>query len=181
MKSIRVKDWFIDKNFNSQEAYAISVSDLFIEKETEKAVLLGAYSDYGKLKFWCPKACLMSEEEIKEEEDRAHNGFRYNELLNDYCRHSSNLKGIRKHMKTSTMLKKIEEAGLKAPTLEELEQAEKAFVEEKVENELAINDFIDHPKFGKGKIVDIAEKTVKIRFEDDTKELLASFAGRFKI
>lgn len=181
MENIRVKDWFIDKNFNSQESYAISVSDLFIEKETEKAVFIGAYSDYGKISFWCPKSCLMSEEEIKEEEAKLYNGFRYNELLNDYCRHNTKLKGIRKHMKTATMLKKIEEAGLKVPTLEDLEQAEKAFIEEESENELAVNDFIDHPKFGKGQVIDVAEKVVKIRFTDDDRELLTSFAAKFKI
>lgn len=55
---LKIKDWFLNKNFTSNESYAISVSELSIERETEKAYYLKALSDFGTLKFWCPKSCI---------------------------------------------------------------------------------------------------------------------------
>lgn len=62
-----------------------------------------------------------------------------------------------------------------------MNRLKKAFIEEPNENELTVDDLIDHPKFGEGQVIDVAEKTVKIKFDDDTKELLSSFAAKFKI
>jgi len=59
---LSIKKWFMNKNFNQNEAYAISVSDLTVLKETEKAYYLSATSDYGTLKFWCPKSCTFDSE-----------------------------------------------------------------------------------------------------------------------
>ena len=60
VKSIRVKEWFIDKNFDSNEAYAInSCSDIKVEKETEKAMYLVFKTDFGTIKSWIPKSCIQ--------------------------------------------------------------------------------------------------------------------------
>jgi hypothetical protein len=176
MKEIRVKNWFLEKNLNEQERYAVSVSDLAIERETPKAILIGAYSDFGKVTFWCPKSCLMSEEEIKTADDRILNGFRYNELLTDYAKQSK-VKGIRKGLKTSTLKAKIEEAGLKVPTFEELcavEEADHEAAKEEVKK-LNIGDKVSHKKFGDGVVVKIHEMYAEVRFNDDTKTICATF------
>lgn len=56
---IRVKDWFLHKNFSSSERYAISIShSSSIERETEKAVLVRWATKFGAITRWIPKSCL---------------------------------------------------------------------------------------------------------------------------
>lgn len=64
MRTINQK--FLSEKFNSNEVYVINNSDFIFEKETEKAVLIKAVSDYGTLKFWCPKSCIYEKQEIIE-------------------------------------------------------------------------------------------------------------------
>ena len=51
-----IAQWFLRKNFSQNEAYMISVADMKAYKETEKAYLIKAESDYGYLTFWAPKS-----------------------------------------------------------------------------------------------------------------------------
>ena len=115
---IVIKSWFLAKNFTEGERYAISVSDLAIEKETEKAVFIRATSDYGFIKFWCPKSCITTIEEkiaLLEEENR-----KYEEKIHKYgkliiwCK-ENNVKGVRNKMRVETIKAKIKKAGLEIP------------------------------------------------------------------
>ena len=65
-----IKEWFLYSNFNQSERYAISISDISIKKETEKAYLLYFENDFGTLKRWIPKSCIMSKEDIKKEKEK---------------------------------------------------------------------------------------------------------------
>ena len=66
---LTIKEWWIKKNYNQQEAYLINSADLEVLKETEKAVQIKASSDYGTLTFWCPKSCIEELEAEKKYED----------------------------------------------------------------------------------------------------------------
>ncbi len=108
---IVIKSWFLAKNFTEGERYAISVSDLAIEKETEKAVFIKAVSDFGIIRFWCPKACLTSyEKEAKVIENKIN---KYEALIN-WCK-ANNVKGVRSKMRVETIKAKIEAIGLEMP------------------------------------------------------------------
>lgn len=113
-----IKSWFLSKNFNQNEQYIIKCAiiggELSIERETEKAILFKANSDWGTLKFWCPKSCLIEASEIEEIAPASSKGLEYNALLVEYGKQNK-IKGIRKGLKTSTLLKKIREAGLPVP------------------------------------------------------------------
>lgn len=119
-----IKNWFLEKNFTQNERFIIEAADmggeLFREKETEKAVLFKAVSDYGTLKFWCPKSCLTENETEQERQyrfekaERFQSGLAYNETLVQYAKQAG-IKGIRCGMKTATLIKKIAEAGLEVP------------------------------------------------------------------
>ena len=110
-EQIIVKSWFLAKNFTENERFAISVSDLSIEKETEKAVFIKATSDYGVIKFWCPKSCLTTNEEQSQAIENKIN--RYEALIN-WCK-ANNVKGVRTKMRVETIKAKIEAAGLEMP------------------------------------------------------------------
>ena len=57
-----IKTQFLNKNFTQNERMVIEsanmVGELEILRETEKAVFFQAISDWGTLKFWCPKSYL---------------------------------------------------------------------------------------------------------------------------
>lgn len=58
-EAVRVKSWFMNKNFTQNERYAISCSDdPTVTRETEKAVLLKWVSKFGTITRWVPKSCL---------------------------------------------------------------------------------------------------------------------------
>lgn len=55
-----IAGWFMNKNFSSSERYIISVADVVeITKETEKAILCKAHSDFGTFTFWAPKSVCV--------------------------------------------------------------------------------------------------------------------------
>lgn len=120
-----IKAWFLNKNFTSNERTIIENADmggeLIVVRETEKAVNFKAVSDYGTLVFWCPKSCLTvneTEEERKineEKSEKISSGLAYNELLVSYAK-SKGIKGIRKGMKTVTLIQKIKSAGYEVPS-----------------------------------------------------------------
>lgn len=108
---IVIKSWFLAKNFTEGERYTISVSDLSIEKETEKAVFIKADSDFGFIKFWAPKSVLTTYEEQAQVIENKIN--RYEALIN-WCK-DNNVKGVRNKMRVETIKAKIEKAGLEIP------------------------------------------------------------------
>lgn len=66
---LSVKSWFINKNFTENQKSALATAYGYkIEKETEKAYFLNADTDYGCIKFWCPKSCTV---EISDDEEDA--------------------------------------------------------------------------------------------------------------
>ena len=118
---LRVKQWFIDKNFTPEERYAESVSDKEIVRETEKAVLIKFVSDFGTFTKWIPKSCLMTEEDYRIEREkeekriaRFEEGKRKYEKLVEFAKENK-VKGIRIGLRKQTIINKIKEAGLEVP------------------------------------------------------------------
>lgn len=112
-----IKEWFFDKNFDANERYIVRCADhdFSVERETEKALLCVWVSRYGTLKKWVPKSCMMTREEYDAE--MAKNEERIDKAIEDYKNlvqwaKDNGVKGVRNKMKKSTILRKIEEAGL---------------------------------------------------------------------
>lgn|SRR5690554_6317583 len=67
MKKIKIKDWFLLKNFNTQQYQALKNGyDAKIEKETEKACLLNLSTDFGVITSWIPKSVIEEDNRVKE-------------------------------------------------------------------------------------------------------------------
>ena len=142
MENIYVESWFIAKNFNQQQQYAISRAEsVEVIAETEKAVKIAWTTKYGTIKSWVPKsvcglaekseAAKKVEEQIEAREIEARKRLlagceRYERVLAFAKEHK--VKGARKGLRLQTLLSKIAEAGL---TYEEPATEEKA--EEKAE------------------------------------------------
>lgn len=117
-----IKEWFLEKNFTSNERYVIELAELnnelFVIKESEKAVYFKATSDFGTLTFWCPKACIYTEEEVIEKIQKKtsalEKGLSYNETLLTLAKENG-IKGVRKGMKTTTLIKKLTSSGIDIP------------------------------------------------------------------
>lgn len=116
---MKVKDWFLAKNLNSNQQFIVNVADdLWIMRETEKAALIMADSDYGKVQFWCPKSCIISDEDYQAQHEaeieRIKAGGERLAKLIEWAKEQG-VKGVRKGMRKVTVLAKIEAAGLVAP------------------------------------------------------------------
>lgn len=115
---LKVKDWVSSgisypyvKNSNWREEFDIV-------KETEKAVLIrlevitadGEYEMYKDA--WIPKSCFESCSEYHERKDKAFEEGcnKYNKLI-AFCKENK-IKGARVGLRVSTLLEKIENAGL---------------------------------------------------------------------
>ena len=117
-----IKEWFLEKNFTQNERYVIELAEMNDEliaiKESEKAVYFKATSDFGTLTFWCPKSCIYTKEEaMKEMQKKAsalEKGLSYNETLLALAKENG-IKGVRKGMKTTTLIKKLTSAGIDIP------------------------------------------------------------------
>lgn len=63
IENLSIKDWFLNKNFTQNERYAIKMAEenneIIAVKQTEKALLLKANSEYGMLTFWAPKSVCI--------------------------------------------------------------------------------------------------------------------------
>lgn len=116
MEDIHIKEWFLTKNFNENERYAISVSEISVKKESEKAVYVYFTSDYGTIKSWIPKSCLATKEEIEAErklaEERDKAIIKYHDLLMWASKQGLKVGNMPKKV---NLLKKIEKAGLQVP------------------------------------------------------------------
>ena len=126
MENIYVESWFIAKNFNQQQQYAISRAErIEVIGETEKAVKVAWFTKYGTITSWVPKsvcglaekseAAKKVEEEIEAREIEARKRLiagceRYERVLAFAKEHK--VKGARKGLRLQTLLSKIAEAGL---------------------------------------------------------------------
>ena len=142
MENIYVESWFIAKNFNQQQQYAISRAErVEVIGKTEKAVKVAWTTKYGTITSWVPKsvcglaekseAAKKVEEEIEAREIEARKrliaGCEHYERVLAFAKEHK-VKGARKGLRLQTLLSKIAEAGL---TYEEPATEEKA--EEKAE------------------------------------------------
>ena len=147
MENIYVESWFIAKNFNQQQQYAISRAErVEVIAETEKAVKIAWTTKYGTIKSWVPKsvcglaekseAAKKVEEQIEAREIEARKrllaGCEHYERVLAFAKEHK-VKGARKGLRLQTLLSKIAEAGLiyEEPATEEPATEEKA--EEKAE------------------------------------------------
>lgn len=116
-----VPDWFIERNFNSNERYSMSIADnVYSDRETEKAYHVVWETEHGNLNGWIPKS-IVSDDKIRgylkeniEKQRRVKEGLNYNEKLVKYAK-DNKVKGIRKGMKTKTLIEKIRNQGLEVP------------------------------------------------------------------
>lgn len=121
---LAIKQWFWNKIEKDYGWNYILDGIHTVIKETEKAVMLEieAYTldgEYEAVKnIWVPKKCTLTEEEYeleeKQQEEKMQSGLNYNQKLINFCKENG-IKGVRKMMKTKTLLEKIEKAGLVAP------------------------------------------------------------------
>ncbi len=113
---MQIKTWFLNKNFNQNERYYIELAmcgnELLVIGETEKAYKFAAHTDYGTFKFWCPKSCIMTAEEIEAEREKAaaeakaqEDRFAKYEQLKQFAK-SQGIK-LTGRMKKSTLLSKF--------------------------------------------------------------------------
>ena len=116
-----IKDWFFYEKLDQDERYLFESGDVYIARETEKALQLEVVHEIGNFKFWCPKSCLMTEEDFAierkreaEREAKMADGLAYNEALIEFAK-ANGVAGIRRRMKTSTIIEKIKAAGLEVP------------------------------------------------------------------
>lgn len=59
-KTVMIKDWFLKKNFDSNDRYMIGIStESVVERETLKAALVRFTNEFGSKTYWIPKSCLL--------------------------------------------------------------------------------------------------------------------------
>ena len=139
MENIYVENWFIAKNFNQQQQYAISRAErVEVIGETEKAVKVAWFTKYGTITSWVPKsvcglaekseAAKKVEEEIearaKAARERLEAAEKHYEAVLAFAKENK-VKGARRGLKLRTLYAKIAEAGLEFPE-EETTTEEKA-------------------------------------------------------
>ena len=139
MENIYVESWFIAKNFNQQQQYAINRAEsVEVIAETEKAVKIAWTTKYGTIKSWVPKsvcglaekseAAKKVEEEIearaKAARERLEAAEKHYEAVLAFAKENK-VKGIRRGLKLHTLYAKIADAGLEFPE-EETTTEEKA-------------------------------------------------------
>lgn len=75
---MKVKNWFMIKNFDANERIAIATAgDPVIERETEKAALLKWNTDFGSIKRWIPKSCI-EEDAVTDDTEAVENSIMVN-------------------------------------------------------------------------------------------------------
>ena len=136
MENIYVESWFIAKNFNQQQQYAISRAErIEVIGETEKAVKVAWFTKYGTITSWVPKsvcglaekseAAKKVEEEIearaKAARERLEAAEKHYEAVLAFAKENK-VKGVRRGLKLRTLYAKIAEAGLEFPEEETTEE-----------------------------------------------------------
>lgn len=119
---VYIKDWFLSKKESELfRGCQIIYSGYEVVRETEKACLVNIpYNTIdgefeGSKNVWVPKSCVMSAEEYKsaavEKETKKATGLERNIKILEFAKENG-IKGVRKGMKTATLLQKINAAGL---------------------------------------------------------------------
>ena len=64
-----IPDWIVEKNLDQNQIYAVRAEseDATAQRETEKAILAGWTTEYGKVSLWAPKSVLKSKEQARAE------------------------------------------------------------------------------------------------------------------
>ena len=178
MENIYVESWFIAKNFNQQQQYAISRAErVEVIGETEKAVKVAWFTKYGTITSWVPKsvcglaekseAAKKVEEQIearaKAARERLEAAEKHYEAVLAFAKENK-VKGIRRGLKLRTLYAKIAEAGLEFPEEETTteEKATEVATEEVATEETASGFVTDEEKIEalKKKIIATATATV---------------------
>lgn len=115
-----IPEWILEKNLSNEERYAVSCSySSWVERETEKAILVYWATDFGRVSCWVPKSVLSNEnieKYEKKEEEKVKTFFdgmeRHDELVKFA---KENGVKIRSNYKTSTILDKLSRANVKTP------------------------------------------------------------------
>ena len=143
MENIYVESWFIAKNFNQQQQYAISRAErVEVIGETEKAVKVAWFTKYGTITSWVPKsvcglaekseAAKKVEEQIKARakaaRERLEAAEKHYEAVLAFAKENK-VKGIRRGLKLRTLYAKIADAGLEFPEEETTEEKATEVVE----------------------------------------------------
>ena len=143
MENIYVESWFIAKNFNQQQQYAISRAErVEVIGETEKAVKVAWFTKYGTITSWVPKsvcglaekseAAKKVEEQIearaKAARERLEAAEKHYEAVLAFAKENK-VKGIRRGLKLRTLYAKIADAGLEFPEEETTEEKATEIVE----------------------------------------------------
>ena len=143
MENIYVESWFITKNFNQQQQYAISRAEsVEVIGETEKAVKVAWFTKYGTITSWVPKsvcglaekseAAKKVEEEIearaKAARERLEAAEKHYEAVLAFAKENK-VKGVRRGLKLRTLYAKIADAGLEFPEEETTEEKAAEVVE----------------------------------------------------
>lgn len=143
MENIYVESWFIAKNFNQQQQYAISRAErIEVIGETEKAVKVAWFTKYGTITSWVPKsvcglaekseAAKKVEEQIearaKAARERLEAAEKHYEAVLAFAKENK-VKGVRRGLKLRTLYAKIAEAGLEFPEEETTEEKATEVVE----------------------------------------------------
>ena len=143
MENIYVESWFIAKNFNQQQQYAISRAErVEVIGETEKAVKVAWFTKYGTITSWVPKsvcglaekseAAKKVEEQIearaKAARERLEAAEKHYEAVLAFAKENK-VKGIRRGLKLRTLYAKIADAGLEFPEEETTEEKATEVVE----------------------------------------------------
>ena len=119
-KEVYIKDWFFNKIKYEERNFYIPGGKFQILSETEKAYkvsmdMVSLDGEYETVKSrWIPKSATMSIKEYEAYEKQTEQRFeegknRYDKALS--FAKSKGVKGVRKGMKKTTILKKIHDAG----------------------------------------------------------------------
>lgn len=113
-----IPEWVINKNLDDNQLYAIRAEgeDAELVRETEKAILVEWFTEFGKVSMWCPKSVLKSKDEIaieaKAQQERFTNACEQYDKLVEAAK-SLGVK-VRKGMCRLTIINKVNEAGKRA-------------------------------------------------------------------
>lgn len=76
---MKVKNWFVNKEFTADERIAIAGVEPTVERETEKASLLKWHTEYGNITKWVPKSCIEETPVISDKAQEMLNAWRERE------------------------------------------------------------------------------------------------------
>ena len=125
VRGLELKDWF-RKTLTLEELNVLcNFPDFIYQRETEKAILFNIVGRYGSFTRWIPKSAIVTEQEkairkLKEEanwqayKERQASGLEKYDKLLEFAK-GTGVPGIKKRMKTRTIIDLLTEAGIKIP------------------------------------------------------------------